>query len=362
MPATATSQGIHDMSGSTSHGRIYLFWALGFTLLLIATAFMRHTLSAILTSLAAAYLLNPILKFLEARGFPRWLSLIFLYGIVLFGCFISSFFLVPYIAFQIDLLARSLPGYMQNLRIVFDGWQRELSVYYTADEMEWIAEQAMSFLNQLVAGISGKEYGRVKGLAFALFDLILAPILVYFLLYYKERAKEFMLGLLPAGSRADLKSIGNRINRTLERFLYAMLFDCLLVGFLCSAALYWMGIDFPLLNGLAAGFATVVPFIGASIAVIPPALIGYLKTGDLMIIPKICAIYFIINVVVEGNIIKPLLMRGTLQLNPLAVIFALMAMGEVMGFWGVVLAVPFTAVVRICSDDIHSLLLGESHA
>jgi predicted PurR-regulated permease PerM len=236
-------------------------------------------------------------------------------------------------------------------------WQNELSSYYGTDDLVWMTEKSVELLDSLRSELSGKGFERLKGLGFALFDLFLAPILVFFLLSYKESAKRFLLGLVRVDSRENLKALGNRINRTLERFLYAMLLDSLLVGILCSLALYLLGIDFALLNGMLAGLATIVPFIGASLSVIPPIMIGYLNTGDMMVIPKICGIYFLIHVIVEGNLIKPLLMRGVLQLNPLAVIFAIMALGEIMGFWGVVLAVPFTAVFRICSEDIHTLML-----
>jgi predicted PurR-regulated permease PerM len=181
---------------------------------------------------------------------------------------------------------------------------------------------------------------------------------VFFLLSYKESAKKFLIGHMPQSTRSDFVDIGNKINCTLERFLYAMMLDGFLVGVLCSAALYLLGVDFALLNGMIAGFSTLVPFIGATLSIIPPIMIGYLNTGDIMIIPKICGVYFLIHVIVEGNLIKPLLMRGALHLNPLAVIFALMALGEIMGFWGVVLAVPLTAVIKICSDDIHAMMLG----
>jgi predicted PurR-regulated permease PerM len=126
-----------------------------------------------------------------------------------------------------------------------------------------------------------------------------------------------------------------------------MLLDCLLVGILCAVALYLLDIEFPILNGFLAGFASIVPFIGALIAVIPPALLGYVKSGDLTIIPKVMLAYFFINVIIEGNVIKSLLMKTTLKLNPLAVIFAVMALGELLGFWGIVLAIPIAAVVDI---------------
>ena len=349
------------MSRFSAHLRIYGLWGGCFLLLLAASTFLRHTLSAVLTSLAIAYLLNPLMKYMEERaGFPRWLSLILLYFVVLLVCFFASFVMVPYIGNQIDLLTLSLPGYLKNLRTAIDAWRLELSFYYSPDDLEWLIQQTTEILSQLGTEVSGKGYERVKGLGFALFDLLLAPILVFFLLSYKESAKKFLIGLMPDDRRSSLVALGNKINRTLERFLYAMLLDCILVGILCSAALYLLGIDFALLNGMIAGFSTVVPFIGASISVIPPILIGYLNTGDLMVIPKICAVYFLIHVVVEGYLIKPLLMRGALHLNPLSVIFALMALGEIMGFWGVVLAVPLTAVIKICSDDIHSMMMETS--
>ncbi|MSM41145.1 MAG: AI-2E family transporter [Geobacter sp.] len=341
-----------------SHGRIYAFWAFAFLLLLLASLFLRHTVSAVLTSLAIAYLVNPLLKYLEARGFPRGLSLVLLYGILVVGCFYSTFFLIPYVGQQLQLLTLSLPGYVKNLQEAAVSWQRELSRYYSAEDVSWLVDRSVEVLNQAATDVSGKGYERLKGLGFALFDLLLAPILVFFLLYYKEVAKKGLMRLVPEGYRDEITTLGNRINRTLERFLYAMFIDCFLVGILCSLSLYLMGIEFPILNGMIAGFATIIPFFGAMLAVIPPALIGYLKGGDLMIIPKVCAVYFIINTVVEGTLIKPLLMRSALQLNPLAVIFALMALGEIMGFWGVVLAVPLTAVVQICSEDIHGLMLG----
>lgn len=97
---------------------------------------------------------------------------------------------------------------------------------------------------------------------------------------------------------------------------YSLLFSAIVLALL--------DIEFPILNGFFAGFATIVPFFGAIVAVIPPALIGYLNSGDIWIIPKVCAAFFIINVIIEGNLIKPLVMRHTLRLNPLAIIFAVM--------------------------------------
>lgn len=324
--------------------------------LLLAGVFLRHALSALLTALVFAYLLNPALKYIEKRGLGRFPAIAVLYLCISVMLFISLFMLVPYLNHQLESLPRAIPRYVRNLQQAMEKWKTELAPYYGSEEGEWLIAGAEESLNRLVLEFSGKGYDRLKGALFGLFDLVLAPILVFFILHYKEYFKELLLGLMPSEEHGTFRELGNRINRTLERFILAQFVDCLLVGVLSAFALYFLGIEFPLLNGLFAGFASVVPFVGVLVAVIPPAFIGYVETGDLTIIPKVCAAYFIINVIIEGNLIKPLLMRSTLKLNPLAVIFALMAMGELMGFWGIVLAVPMTAVVKIFTEEAQRYL------
>lgn len=335
---------------------MYHFLMALFAVAIFSSYFLRHTFSALLTSLALAYLLNPPLKYLEKRGFSRALSITFLYGILALGAMIASFVLIPYVGHQMDALVSSLPHYVQSIKGALDAWKQELLPYYSAEDLAWIMAKTQESMNKLVAEVSGKGYERIKGMLFALFDLTLAPILVFFMLYYKEEFKDILMKISPAPLRDALKELGWRINRTLERFILAMILDCTIVGILCSAALALLDIEFPILNGMFAGFATIVPFAGAVFSVIPPAFIGYAKSGDLLIIPKVCAVYFLINIVIEGNLIKPLVMRGTLRLNPLAVIFSVMALGEFMGFWGIVLAVPFAAVVKLCADEIREAL------
>ena len=336
--------------------KIYYLISGIFAAIILSAYFLKHTFSALATSLAISYLLNPLLKYLDKRGFSRFLSITFIYGILAFAAFVTSFLLIPYVGHQVDALTTMLPGYMQKVQEALDLWKKNITPYFNADELEWIVQHIDDMLRKVAAEVSGTGYERLKGMMFAFFDLLLAPVLVFFVLYYKEELKEVLLSTIPTGIRPELKLLGWKINRTIEKFIWAMLIDCTLVGILCSIALSLLDVEFPILNGMFAGFATIVPFLGAIIAVIPPAFIGYAKSGDLLIIPKVCAIYFIINIVVEGNIIKPLVMRGALRLNPLAVIFAVMALGELMGFWGIVLAVPFAAVIKICAQELHEIL------
>nr|WP_246551732.1 AI-2E family transporter [Geobacter hydrogenophilus] len=324
---------------------------------LLAGHVARHSLSAILTSLVIAYLLNPFMKYLERKGLGRIPAIAILYLCIAVILFFSLFALIPYLNHQLEAFPRAVPRYVQNLERVMDLWKGRLSPYYGGDEGTWLIASAQDSLKKLALDVSGKGYQELKAALFGLFNLVLAPILVFFMLSSKQFFKDLILRFVPHRERHSFREVGRRIKESLERFVMAQFFDCLLVGLLSALALYLLGIEFPLLNGFVAGFASVVPYVGVMVAVIPPALMGYAETGDLMIIPKVCAAYFVINVIIEGNLIKPLLMRGTLRLNPLAVVFALMSLGELMGFWGVVLAVPVAAVVKICAVELKGYLV-----
>jgi putative permease len=335
-------------------GTIYILAAL-FGVLLLSGFLLRHTLSAFLTSLALAYLLNPLLNYLEKRGLKRISAIVILY---LFGTALLltvALLLIPYVGQQAERLSNEMPRYVQNVKAAMERWQIMLAPYYSGEEGAWLIARAGDFLTRLTGEVSGIGFARLKGALFGLFNLVLAPILVFFMLLYKEFFKKALVRLIPAAEREYLTGLGEKINRALERFILSMLLDCLLVGILCFAALWMLDIEFPLLNGLFAGFASIVPVLGGLVAVIPPAFLGYAQSGDLAIIPKVCALFFFIFIIIEGNLIKPLIMKRTLKLNPLAVIFAVMAMGELLGFWGIVLAVPLAAVVKICAKEIHHL-------
>jgi putative permease len=335
-------------------GTIYILAAL-FGVLLLSGFLLRHTLSAFLTSLALAYLLNPLLNYLENRGRKRISAIVILY---LFGTallLIVALLLIPYVGQQAQRLSNEMPRYVQNVKTAMERWQIMLAPYYSGEEGAWLIARAGDFLTTLSGEVSGIGFARIKGALFGVFNLVLAPILVFFMLLYKEFFKKALVRLIPAAGREYMTGLGEKINRALERFILAMLLDCLLVGILCFAALWMLDIEFPLLNGLFAGFASIVPVLGGLVAVIPPAFLGYAQSGDLAIIPKVCALFFFIFIIIEGNLIKPLIMKRTLKLNPLAVIFAVMAMGELLGFWGIVLAVPLAAVVKICAKEIHHI-------
>lgn len=338
-----------------SSGSLFLVGAI--IIAFFASAFLiRHTFSAVLTSLVLAYLVNPVLKKLERIGIRRTVAISMIYGCMAIVAAVLALVIVPAITAQVDDFRQALPFYVQDVRDGLEQFKLYLAGRVNANEFTWLIGQVNETLTRLSADISGTGYQRLKGLFYAVFNILLSPILVFFMLAYKEKARDALLMFTPTRFRDELLVLGRRVNDSLERFILAMCLDCILVGVLCSFVLWLFDVDYYLLNGLVAGFASAVPFVGGLLAFIPPALIAYTKTADPLVVVKIAGAYLLINIIIEGSLIKPLVMRGTLQLNPLWVIFAVMAMGEVLGFWGIVLAIPLVAVMKICAGELKEYL------
>jgi putative permease len=145
--------------------------------------------------------------------------------------------------------------------------------------------------------------------------------------------------------------MGREVNASIGGYIKGQLFVSLIVAILATIALFSLEIDYPLFNGVFAGLASILPFIGVIIATIPSLFFAYVKYQSGLIILKVIAAFAVIYFL-EGYLIKPLVFKEAMNLNPLVTIIAVMAFGELMGFWGILLAIPIAAAVKIFSSHL----------
>ena len=124
----------------------------------------------------------------------------------------------------------------------------------------------------------------------------------------------------------------------------------LIVAVLSTVALLYLHIDYPLLNGIFAGLASILPFIGVVLATIPPLFFAYVKFQSGMALLKVVGAFAVIYFL-EGYLVKPVVFKKSMDLNPLVTIIVVMAFGELMGFWGILLAIPIAAAIKIATTQ-----------
>jgi putative permease len=332
-----------------SENRSLARWAgLLIAVLILATAgfSIRHTISCFLLSFVIAYLLDPLLVIFERKKVRRDVGIAFLYAILSVLVIFFLVFLVPLLTTRWQELIRSLPGYLQKFKQLFGELRNGYRPAFGVAEWQWLIDSLTGNLDKVTGKLGAGVYSAASSVAFNLFNLLLAPILVFFMLHYKQEIKDEIIRWLPPQQKELILQIGNEVNRSVGGYMRGQLFVSLIVAVLSSMALYFLDVDYALLNGLFAGAASILPFIGVVLAMIPPLFFAYLKfqtfSSLLSVLSAFSIIYF-----VEGYLIKPLVFKEAMNLNPLVTIIFVMALGELMGFWGILLAIPIASAFKI---------------
>jgi len=309
---------------------------------------IKHTVSCFLLSFVIAYLLDPLLVYLEKQRIKRIYGIIILYAALGVVSFFAIFFIAPFIASRWTSFLQSFPAYLLKMKALIESQQGQLLSSPAFSEWGVLIDSVYSKLDSVTGSLGSGVYLAASSIAFNLFNLILAPILVFFMLHYKLHIIEWLKVWLPARHKDHIIKIGIEINDSIGGYIRGQLIVSAIVAVFSTIALLLLDVDYALLNGLFAGAASILPFIGVILATLPPLFFAYLKFQNGAIILKVVGAFAVIYFL-EGYLVKPLVFKESMNLNPLMTIIVVMAFGEVMGFWGILLAIPIAAALKILS-------------
>ncbi|MBP1751975.1 MAG: rane protein [Geobacteraceae bacterium] len=313
----------------------------------VAAAYsMRHTFSITLLSFVLAYLLDPPVVFLERRKLKRVYGIVILYSILCIFALFSFTYVLPFFTLHWEALLRDLPVYAHEFQSLMNGWRVHMKLPYAANEWNWLLNTIQTNLDSMFAKLGTGVYTMAGRVAINLLNVLLSPVLAFFMLYYKEDIRRAVRDFLPAAKREFFFSIGHDIDRSIGGFIRGQIGVSVIVAVLSIVPLIAMDINHPFFCAVFAGFASVIPFVGVILATIPPLFFAYAEYQNLTILLKIVAAFSVIYFL-EGYVIKPIVFKESLDLNPLVTIIIVMALGELIGFWGVILAIPIAAAAKI---------------
>jgi len=310
---------------------------------------LSHTLSCFLLSFVIAYLLDPLVVRLENRLLKRIHAIALLYAVLAIISVFSMAFLLPMLTISWDSFLHSLPQHLQKIKLELLGWQSSLPTHYGTEEITWLLDNVLGNADSMAEKAGIWAYGFATKMFFNVFNLILAPILVFFMLNYKQKIMETTALWLPESRRDLILQIGREIDSSVGGYIRGQVMVSIVVALATIPTLMWLEIPHPILCGIFAGAASILPFVGVILAMLPPLLFAWLTFGTGAIIIKVL-IAFAIIYFLEGYLVKPLVFKESMNLNPLLTIIMVMAFGELMGFWGILLALPITAAMIIASQ------------
>ncbi|MDD2900634.1 MAG: AI-2E family transporter [Desulfuromonadaceae bacterium] len=317
-----------------------------FCLLAAAGYALQHTISCFLLSWVIAYLLDPLLVSAERRGLKRIYAMGLLY--ILLGILTIFFltFIVPALTISWNIFVLDLPTYIQQIKQVALEWKGRLPDRYGSEEIQWLIDKVAGNVDKAAEKAGSLAYSFGTSIFFNVFNIALSPILVFFMLYYKQTVIETLISWLPEDRRTQTIDIANEVNNSIGGYLRGQVMVSIIVALFSTIALFFLGIPHPIFCGAFAGAASILPFIGVIIATLPAIFFAWFKFQSVTMLWQTTFAFGIIYFV-EGYVIKPLVFKEAMNLNPLVTIIMVMAFGEILGFWGILLALPIASAIKI---------------
>ncbi|MBT2581364.1 AI-2E family transporter [Planococcus sp. ISL-109] len=295
------------------------------------------------------YLTRPLLHFLENRKFPKWSGILIIVLLIVLVFYLLFVMIGPMVTDQVNSLVDNAPEIIEDI----EGYTE-----YALDQRERLPASFEEQLNDM-SGQIGDSIGDVGGwiLSFltsfisGVISLVLVPFFLIYLLIDYHKFVPFVSGFFSGQRKLWIIKTMKDIDHTLRSYIQGQLFVSFLVGIMLLIGYLIIGLDYALLLALIGMATNVIPFLGPYIAVIPAMIIALVQDP---IMAVYVAIIMLIAQQIESNFITPNVMGNALDVHPLTVITLLLAAGNIAGLWGIILAIPFYAVVKTIVTNIYA--------
>ena len=328
---------------------IWLFWVAG------------SLVAPFVLGLAFAYLLAPGVTWLAARRVPRPLGSLLVVVPFLLLVVVLLALLIPAVGKQVVQLAQQLPVLFNRLA----DWLDRLRTSFLASNQGLLSEAQAAKLrslstSDLAAVVQGRwqdilraAWGGVigigKGVSLTLTILgyvVVTPVVTYHLLNSWQRIVAFFQGLVPPAERDQVFAFVDQYDVQLGRYVRGALTEATLVATLTGVGLGLVGFPGPLLMAVSAGIGNLIPYIGLPLSLIPGLVLALTSGAIGTSLLQLVVVYGIVTLL-DQTITAPRIVGGAVGLNPVWVMIALALFGLLLGFVGLLVAIPLAVLVKL---------------
>ena len=303
-------------------------------------------------ALLMALILDPAVNLLVRLKFPRFLALLTVLGGVVMGIgFLGSIVLPILLEQGGDFLAQA-PGVARSVQEYAQGLSES---YPSLAGSGGGASFDLTSAIQEVIQRAGELWSITTRGAGLLLQAVGAVVMALYMVANPRPLVNGVLALFPLEKRERAEEILMLIRERVSGWIIGQIAAILLIFVLTWIGLAALGVEYAFTFAVLTGILEIVPFFGPILAAVPPTLFAFVDSPTKALV--VVVIYVAIHQI-EAHIISPMVMARSVQLHPVMVILAVLAMGDLLGVAGVILAVPIAAVVTVLLDELYVKPLG----
>ena len=322
--------------------------------------FISVTFVPLVVSLFLYYMLNPVVKLLTKfkigkfrlpRGIASLLVVLLLILLVV-GAFMA---LIPSLVNELTQLIKWLPTATKDTQ----AWIVQLSHHPMLERVDLkglynqYSSQVAKYAQALLASLSSSAGTLIGAVTKAVVIAVTVPVMLFYMLKDGNRLVPSVQRLFSQRHGEEVANLLHQMNATLSAYISGQAIECLFVALATSIGYFIIGQPLAIVLGLISGITNMIPYIGPYIGIAPALLVALTVAPE-----KIIWVIVVVIVVqqIDGNIIYPNIIGKTLNIHPLTIIILLLAAGNIAGITGMILCVPFYAVVKTIVNYIWTIL------
>lgn len=294
-----------------------------------------------------AILLNPFVNFLIRKK----ISKIFAITIVVTLMLVAVSAILYLIFSRLSMFSESFPQF----KIKITGAINQLVKWYAHEfnyspwkVNKWISDTQSEAISNYAYGETLAQLGKTS------VALVLVPVYLFMILYYKSLLLEFIRKLFRLEHHITVVDVLANSKTIIQSYLLGLFFEMLIMAALNSTAFLLLGIDYAILLGILAAILNIIPYIGGVVSTLLPMAIAFV-TKDSLIYPVLVFVITIFIQFIDNNYIVPKIVASRVQINALISVIAVLIGGAIWGVSGMFLSIPLIAILKVIFDHIEPL-------
>ena len=315
-------------------------------------SFLWSLFSPFIVACFIAYLLYPVITKLNGWNIHKGLAILLIYFLFFGGLGYLIYRVYPMMIHQLNDLNEQLPQFIAMY---------EKLIYQLYEYTSFLPEAVHDKIDQLIVGIENKVndlIGNLLGGFTKIFDMILfltvIPVLVFYFLNDYNKIKAYFKKFIPQKYRNQGSKMMHAVDESLGNYIRGQLLVCFFVTMTTLIIFRLFDIKYALLLAIIIGITNIIPYFGPIIGAVPAVAITLTMSGKLVLVVLISI--FVIQLI-ESNLLSPYIVGKSINIHPVAIIFALLLGGKLFGIAGMILAVPLMTIIRVITKHL-SLMRG----
>lgn len=321
---------------------------IGITVLVVLVYLLRDLVFLVFVSLVLSAVFDPWVTWLQNKArLPRGLGMLIIY-LLLLGVFaLALILLIPPLIEQVGQMISVVPSYFED----FSGGFTAVQNFAHTRGLDTNLQQVLISFQNVLQRAAGGILPAISSIFGSIFNVVTTLVLTFYMVTQKKWMKELSRMLVPARYNRYFFDVIDRVKVKLGAWFTGQIVLCFIIGLASYIALVLIGVKYALTLALVAGLFEFIPYVGPILSAIPAAFFGF--TQDAWFFRGFIVIFaFWLIQWLENNLIVPKVMSKSVGLNPLVILLSMLIGANLLGFAGVILAVPVSASLSILVSDV----------